>query len=234
MSSFSAGRAASALATASSLLLAAGGGTGPALAKTMRVTIAVPMPSRLDMQGLRKILVTRFIVDKEVSEFDLNRESVALLRRELRKRTNLEILDVEPPPLPEQPLADLLANTGFWRKLAESHGADLVIAGKVSFEIADRSGYVQVDEISPVTGQRVRRTRFVDREGFNLALRLFFIRGSTGALLYEDQFTGENTLPGKGNDRLTGLFTIFEQFEDDVLGIVVPKTKTAQRNLFTD
>ncbi len=200
----------------------------------MRVTIAVPMPSRLDMQGLRKILVTRFIVDKEVSEFDLNRESVALLRRELRKRTNLEILDVEPPPLPEQPLADLLANTGFWRKLAESHGADLVIAGKVSFEIADRSGYVQVDEISPVTGQRVRRTRFVDREGFNLGLRLFFIRGSTGALLYEDQFTGENTLSGKGNDRLTALFTIFEQFEDDVLGIVVPKTKTAQRNLFTD
>ena len=46
-------------------------------------------------------------------------------------------------------------------KLAE------VLKGKAGFEVSDRSGYVQVDEISPLTGQRVRRTRFVDREGFN-------------------------------------------------------------------
>ncbi len=212
------------------MLLAA----GPAFAKTLRVTIAVPMPSRIDMQGLHKALVTRFVVDKDVPEIDLNHETVGLLRRELHKKSSLDVLEVEPPPLPEQPLTDLLANSGFWRKLAESNGADLLISGKVSFEVSDRSGYVQQDEISPVTGQRVRRTRFVDREGFTLNLNLFFIRGSTGKVMYEDHFTGENTLLGKSNDRLTSLFTIFEQIEDDVMGIVSPKGKTAQRNLFTD
>jgi len=34
-----------------------------------------------------------------------------------------------------------------------------------------------MDEISPVTGQRVRRTRFVEREGFTLNLSLFFLEG---------------------------------------------------------
>ena len=85
-----------------------------------------------------------------------------------------------------------------------------------------------------MTGQRVRRTRYVERENFTLGLSLFFLAGATGRLLYEDQFTGENTLPGHGTDRLTVLYTLFEQFEDDVLGIVVPKPKSAQRFIFTE
>lgn len=216
------------------VILLVAGAPATIWAKTLRTTITVPVSSRLDLQGLRTILVTRLIVDKDLPDLDLNKEAVGLLRRELRKRTDLNVLDVEPPPLPEQPLPDLLANTGFWRKLAESHDADLVISGKVAFMVADRSGYVQIDEISPVTGQRVRRTRFVEREAFTLQLTLFFFRGSTGKLLYEDHFTGENTLNGAGNDRLASLFTVFEQIEDDVLGILVSTRKTAQRTLFTD
>ena len=199
-----------------------------------KVTITDPMPPRLDMSGLRKVLVTSFLVDKELPGVDLNKEMVSLLRKELHKRTNLDVLDVEPPPLPEQPLKDLLANSGFWRRLGETHGADLIISGKASYESADRSGFVTQDEISPVTGQRVRRTRFVEREGFTLGVSLFFLDGTTGRLLYEDQFTGENTLPGHTSDRLTVVYALFEQFEDDVLGIVVPKPRTAQRFIFTE
>ena len=199
-----------------------------------KVTITTPMPAHLDMTGLRKVLVTSFRVDKELPGVDTNKEIVGLLRKELHKRTDLDILGVEPPPLPEQPLKDLLANSGFWRRLAETHGADLIISGKVSYESADHSGFVTQDEISPVTGQRVRRTRYVEREWYQLGLSLFFLDGSTGRLLYEDQFTGENTLPGHGTDRLTVLDALFEQFEDDVLGIVVPKPRTAQRFIFTE
>jgi hypothetical protein len=217
------------------LLAVALGWPGVALAGDVtRVTINAPMPARLDMTGIRKVLVTRFIVDKELPGVDLNKEVVAILRKDLRKKTNLDILDVEPPPLPEQPLKDLLANSGFWRRLAETNGADLILSGKVSFESADRSGYVTQDEISPVTGQRVRRTRFVDREGFTLTLNLFFLDGSTGRLLYEDQFTAENTLPGHGTDRLSALYTLFEQIEDDIVGIVVSKPRPAQRFIFSE
>src|SRR5262245_33536633 len=142
------GRTAGLPALAALLLAAPGAARAGDVAK---VTIAAPMPARLDMTGLRKILVTSFRVDKEVVGVDLNKETVALLRKELTKKTNLVILDVEPPPLPEQPLKDLLANSGFWRRLGETYGADLIISGKVSYETADRSGFVTQDEISPVT-----------------------------------------------------------------------------------
>lgn len=217
------------------LALASLPGASPAFAGgPLRVTINVPTPARIDMQGLRKVLVTSFVVEKELSDVDLNREMVTLLRRELRKKSPLEVLDVDAPPLPEQPFKDLLANTGFWRRLAEEHGADLLISGTVGMTAADRSGFVTRDEISPLTGQRVRRTVFVDREALALALHLFFVSGRTGQVLFEDRFTSESTLPGRSNDRLTALYSLFEHFEDDVLGIVVPRTRTAQRYLFTD
>jgi hypothetical protein len=209
-------------------------GAVPALGDVLRVTITTPVPPRIETAGIRRVLVTRFLVDKDLPDLDLNRELVSLLRREMRKKTTFEILDVEPPSLPEQPLRDLLANNGFWRRMAETHGADLVITGVAGFEVSDRSGFVQQDEISPYTGQRVRRTRYVEREAFNLRLDLFFIQGSTGKLLYEDQFKAENTVVGGGTDRLAALYGLFEQFEEDILGIVVPKAKQAQRYLFTE
>ena len=221
-----------ALAGLQALLLA--GAWESARAGTIRVSIQVPAPARIDMEGIDTVLVTRFIVDRDVAGFDLNREVVALLRRDLRKGTDLEVLIDEPPSLPEQPLQDLLANTGFWRRLAEAHGADLVIAGKTGFSVSDRSGFVQRDEISALTGQRVRRTLYQDREAFTLDLDLFFVRGSTGQLLYEDRFTGEETFNGLGNDRLAGLFTLFEEIEGSILGIVNSRKSTVQRTLFAE
>lgn len=202
--------------------------------EAVRVTLEQSIPARLDLEGLKLVLVTRFRVESEVPEINLDKEIVTLLRRELRKRTRLEILDVEPPALPEQPFAELLANTGFWRSLADQHGADLILSGTAGFSVSDRSGFVQQDEISPLTGQRVRRSRFVEREGFALDLRLLFLRGATGAVLYEDHFTGENTFAGRAGDRLTTVYALFEQFEQDILGIVATRTKTAQRYLFTE
>lgn len=216
------------------LLTALALGLSPLGAGTMRVTLTVPMPEALDMKGIKKVLVTRFVIDQEVPELDLNRELVNGIRRELSRRTNLEILDIEPPPLPEQPLPDLIANTGFWQRLASRYGADMVIAGRAAFLISDRSGFVQVDEISPVTGQRVRRSRFVDREAFTLDMNLFFLRGTSGALMYEDQFSADETYVGVFNDELTGVNTLFERLEDDIVGIIVPRPRTVQRILFTD
>jgi hypothetical protein len=108
------------------------------------------------------------------------------------------------------------------------------VSGEAGFKTADRSGYVQVDEVSPMTGQRVRRTRFVNREAFLLDLHLFFLKGDTGELLYEDHFSGEHTYDGGGFDRLSGLFDLYDEMSGDIRGIVSPGVRSLPRSLFEE
>lgn len=211
-------------------------GVSPALAKIneIRVTLAVPMKERIDLDGMHTVLLTQLIVDKETPEVDLGRELVTSLRRDLKNGTSLQPVGDPAPALPEQPLQELLQNTGFWRRLADKYGADLIIAGETSYRTADRSGFQEVDAISPVTGQRIRRTVMVQREAFLLDLRLFFLRGSTGELLYEDHYNAENTRNGMGFDRLTSLIDLYEQMSNDILGVVSSRPQTVQRTIFSE
>ncbi len=208
----------------------------PALAKIneIRVTLAVPMKERIDVSAMRTVLVTQLIVTQETREVDLGREMVASLRRDLHNHTTLQPVGDPAPALPEQPLQELLANTGFWRRLADKYGADLIVAGETSYRTADRSGFQEIDAISPVTGQRIRRTVMVQREAFFLDLRLFFLRGSTGELLYEDHYNTETTRDGMGYDRLATLIDLYEQMSNDILAVVSPQPQTVQRTIFSE
>jgi hypothetical protein len=183
---------------------------------------------------MRTVLLTQLIVTQETQEVDLGREMVNALRRDLHNHTSLQPVGDPAPPLPEQPLRELLANTGFWRSLADKYGADLVIAGETSYRTADRSGFQEVDAISPVTGQRIRRTVMVQREAFLLDLRLFFLRGSTGELLYEDHYNTETTRDGMGYDRLASLLDLYDQMSTDILSVVSAQPQTVQRTIFSE
>ena len=52
------------------------------------------------------------------------------MRRTLGREARFEVLDVEPPAIPEQPLDELLANDVFWKKLGADYGADLIVSGR--------------------------------------------------------------------------------------------------------
>jgi hypothetical protein len=207
---------------------------GAATAGTVQVHVSLPVPERVDMTGIDTILVTRTVLLNDNPKVDLNREIVSLLKRELRKRTRLHVLDAEAPPLPEQPLDELARNPEFWKDMSGKYGADMILTGSVKYETSDRSSFVTEDVISPLTGQRIRRTRFADREGFEMVFHVYFLRGRDGTLLYDDEFTEDTTVDGKGNDPLTVLFTMFEHIESDMFGIIASKQKTESRILFTD
>jgi hypothetical protein len=203
-------------------------------AGTVEVKVTLVLPERIEMTGIDNVLVTRLVLLTDNPKVDLNREMTGLLKRELRKKTPLQVLDVEPPPLPEQSLEELTADAPFWKEMGDKYGADLILTGSLGYDITDRSGFVQEDFISPVTGQRIRRTRFADREGFEMHLHLYFLKGRSGKLVYDDKFSEDTTMEGRGNDPLTALFAMFEHIESDVMGIIAHKEKTETRTLFTE
>jgi hypothetical protein len=202
-------------------------------AGSVQVPIGLPLAARMDVSGIQTILITHY-VEGDHPHLALSQEMVDLLRRTLERETHFKIIAVEPPNLPEQTIEDLLNNAEFWRTIAKRYGADLVLSGEVLFDIENRSGFVAEDYISPVTGQRVRRTRYAEQEAFDFSLQVFFFSGETGELTYRDRFSEEALIEGDGVDHLHMLNAMMNRLEPDILGILKPRERQETRYLFTD
>jgi hypothetical protein len=223
-------RAAAILSAALAFALAAPAGLAGG---TVEVGVELPVPARINTRSVRTILVAQFLAPEHAS-VEVGKEFVRFVRRELHKGTTFEILDVEPPALPEQPIEDLLKNDIFWKHLGEEYGADLIVSGRSVFTTADRSAFITEDIISPVTGQKVRRTRFAEREEYALEANLWFFKGANGAFLYEDTFRNRQIYEGKSNDALQIFYSLAERLTPDLVGVVAPQKRMETRYIFDE
>jgi len=205
----------------------------PAGAGVVRVPIGLPLPARLDTTGIQTILVVQFLASDD-PDIAVSQEMIRILRRLLEKGTPFRILDIDPPNLPEQNLQDLIKNREFWREMGRRYSADLILSGDLRFDTEDLSGFVTEDYVSPVTGQRVRRTRYAERQSFELNLDLLMFHGGTGDLAYQDRFQEQTLSEGKTADHFQVLFDLIGRLEPEILGILVGQTRTETRGLFTD
>jgi len=210
---------------AAATMLAVGG--------VIEVQVKLPTSQKMETSGMSRLLVGGFR-SNDHPDLDLERELNQLFRGLLRKSTKFEVLDVDPLPLPEQSIEEAIRNTAYWKRLGARFNADLVIGGTLDFTARDQSGFIQEDVVSELTGHRMRRSRWVDREGFKMELGVYFFRGSSGELVYEDHFTEEAAFEGKSNDELTVLHQLFERVAESTLGILTPRTKVETRYLFTE
>ena len=199
---------------------------------TVRVPIELPMPARLDLSGTKTLLVVSFLARKS-DLLDPSREVARFLRNEFRKGSSLQVLEVTPlPAIPEQSLEDLAANREFWQMMGKEHGADLVVSGKILFDRRDASGFRDVEEVSPVTGQKVRNTRFVEQEQFTYQLDVIFMDGRSGELRFRDHMERGAVFQGQANDPITAFYQLGEEISADVLAVVAPRTRQDTRVLF--
>ena len=218
-------------AAAFALILAAAG--SQALAGPVEVQIKLPSPQKIDTAGMSRLLVGGFR-SNDNPEVDVDKEVNRLLRDLLKKNTRFEVVDNESLPLPEQSMEEAIRNAAYWKRLGTRFNADLIVGGAVDFNSRDQSGFVQEDVTSELTGQRVRRSRWAERESFKMEMGLFFFRGSSGELLYEDHFTEEAAFEGKSNDDLSVLHQLLQRVSESVLSILTPRTRVETRYLFTE
>ncbi|HZN53763.1 MAG TPA: tetratricopeptide repeat protein [Candidatus Polarisedimenticolaceae bacterium] len=196
------------------------------------VAVALPLPPRLTLDGVKTLLVSGFLVnDSEL--LDVNRELVRFLRAEFRKHTSYDVLDVIPiPPVPEQTLDDLAKNAAFFRWLGREHGADVIVSGAMRYTRRDASGFEDVDIVSESTGQKIKQTRFVEQEEFTFELDVLYLRGSDGSLLFRDRMSRQAFFRGAANDPISAFYELGNSIAGDVLSVIAPRTRSEQRFLF--
>jgi hypothetical protein len=198
----------------------------------VELPVALPVPPRLKLDGVKTILVASFLVN-DSDLIDINREVVRFLRSEFRKHTAFEIQNITPPPaVPEQTLDEMAKNVEFFRSLGHEHGSDVIVTGAMRYMRRDASGFEDVDIVSETTGQKVRQTRFVEQQEFTFELNVLYFRGEDGSLLFRDRLQRQAVFRGTANDPISAFYELGNSIAGDVLSVVASRTRMDQRLLF--
>lgn len=198
----------------------------------VEVPVALPLPPRLKLDGVKTVLVASFLVN-DSTLVDVNRELVRFLRSEFHKHTAFDIQDIKPPPaVPEQNLDELANNAAFFRWLGREYGSDVIVTGGMRYTRRNASGYENVDRVSEATGQKVRQTQFVEREEFTFELDVLYLRGADGSLLFRDRMQRQAVFQGTANDPISAFYELGNSIAGDVLAVVAVRNQTDARLLF--
>ena len=215
---------------------------GAACGGVNQVRLKLPLKPRLPLRGNEKIALAPFLLvteaekarDKRLANVDLQAEFHRFLKKQIEKKTKLEI--VEAPSdlkLPTQSLPELGRSTEFWKSVATSTTAEIVVSGSLEFKVEDRSGYKTEEYVSPINGQTYYRQVYVEQTGFLFDIVFLVFDGRSGEKLLQDEFKDFRQTGGRRSDELQGLFENLFSLENQILNLFVAREREADRYLFT-
>jgi hypothetical protein len=207
------------------------------------VRLKLPLKPRLPLRGNEKVLLAPFLLvtdaerarDKRLQNVDLQAEFRRFLQKQLEKKTRLEVIEAPPDlKLPTQNLTELGRAAEFWRSVATTTGAEIVVSGSLEFRVEDRSGYKTEEYVSPIDSRTYYRQVYVEQTGFLFDIVFLVFDGRTGEKLLQDQFKDFRQTGGRRADELQGLFENLFSLENQILNLFVARDREADRYIFTD
>lgn len=208
-----------------------------------QVRLKLPLKPRLPLRGNERIVLAPFLIvaeadkarDKRLQNVDLQAEFHRFLKRQIEKKTKLEVAEAPSDlKLPTQSLTELGRATEFWRSLGAATGGEVLVSGSLEFKVEDRSGYKTEEYVSPINGQTYYRQVYVEQSGFLFDIVFLVFDGRSGEKLLQDEFkdfrqSGRSSRP----DELQGLFENLFSLENQILNLFVAREREADRYLFT-
>ena len=214
-----------------------------ALAGVAQVRLRLPLKPRLPLRGNERVALAPFLLvteadkqkDKRLANVDLQGEFHRFLKKQMDKKTKLEV--VETPPdlkLPTQSLTELSHATEFWRSVGAAMGAEVIVSGSLEFRVEDRSGYKTEEYVSPINGQTYYRQVYVEQTGFLFDIVFLVLDGRSGEKILQDEFKDFRQAGTRKVDELQGLFENLFSLENQILNLFVAREREADRYIFTD
>jgi hypothetical protein len=213
------------------------------LAGVSQVRLKLPLKPRLPLRGNERVALAPFLLvadpdkarDKKLANLDLQGEFRRFLKKQMDKKTKLEVIETPPEvKLPTQSLVDLGRATEFWRSVGAATGAEVIVTGSLEFRVEDRSGYKTEEYVSPINGQTYYRQVYVEQTGFLFDIVFLVIDGRSGEKILQDEFKDFRQSGGRKADELQGLFENLFSLENQILNLFVSREREADRYIFTN
>ena len=237
--------AAAALSVSLAITLALSAWLQPAAASAgvAQVRLKLPLKPRLPLRGNERVALAPFLLvadpdkarDKRLANVDLQGEFRRFLKKQMDKKTKLEVIETPPDlKLPTQSLVELGRATEFWRAVGTTTGAEVIVSGSLEFRVEDRSGYKTEEYVSPINGQTYYRQVYVEQTGFLFDIVFLVFDGRTGEKILQDEFKDFRQTGGRKADELQGLFENLFSLENQILNLFVAREREADRYIFTN
>ncbi len=114
-----------------------------------------------------------------------------------------------------EPYERVFSDVSFWKKIGEEFQQPLIITGTILFQPYSKSGVVQRErEYYDEYGRRhIEPSRmYMERKGFVLMPKFFFIDGRTGTTLYSERFREEVLYnPNQNTPALSSYFELMDR-----------------------
>jgi len=227
--------------TAGTALFVALAADQPARGSSIEVQLKLPQKARLDLKGKKSIAVAPFQVETKEDtqrfqgrDIDVQKEFARYLVKVIRRETELKVIETGALDLPVTDFEQLAKQTDFWQALGERTGADLLLSGKLDFDVQDKTGYRTEEYVSPFNGQTYYRQVLVEQTGFEYDILMQVYDAKSGTLVYQDNFKDFQKFEGESTDPLRGMFENLLSLEDKIVGVFTQKEVETTRTLFTD
>jgi hypothetical protein len=186
----------------------------------------MPRPVSFELERFEEMVVTDFLVLKDRTDFDLNKETTEYFSFEFGKNIQIPVSRAEVAP----PSVETFEQEDFWTDLPTGHEDAIVFTGTIDYRSEVRKALVdrerrQFEDPFP------DKTSLEERKFFTLFFNLYLIDSKTGKTLYQKNFKETRNYQNPNQTAYFAYFDLIQSVKDKLFQAFLGESLLQERYL---
>ena len=191
-----------------------------------KMKIEIPRRTELDIEAFDAVIITPFLVENEVEEFDLSKEISVYFEGMLKRKTRNTVTTRDLPLESEA----VFESSDFWKNQERENESTLFLTGTAQYTAETRKALLKrakkrYEDPFP-TEARLEQRRFYT---FNMSL--FLIDAKSGKTVYKRDFKETQNYDNPNQTSYFAFFDLMQQIQEKLLRSVLGLEQVQERYL---
>ena len=191
-----------------------------------RVRVEMPRSVSFELDRFEAMVVTNFLVEKERTDFDLNKETTEYFTFEFGKNIEIPVSKAEAAPAN----AESFEQADFWTDIPTEKEHAILFTGTIDYRSEVRKALVdrekrQFEDPFP------DRTALEERKFFTLFFNLYLIDSNTGEILYQKNFKETRNYKNPNQTPYFAYFDLIQSVKDKLFQAFLAEELLQERYL---
>jgi hypothetical protein len=191
-----------------------------------RVRVEMPRPVSFELQRFEEMIVTDFLVLKERTDFDLNKETTEYFTFEFGKNIQIPVSKADVVPASEESFDQ----AGFWTDIPTENEHAIIFTGTIDYRSEVRKALVdrerrQFEDPFP------DKTGLEERKFFTLFFNLYLIDSKSGETLYQKNFKETRNYQNPNQTAYFAYFDLIQTVKDKLFQAFLAEELLQERYL---